>query len=207
MRVATGDWMPLGYSQVVMQPAMIPASMLEERRRLGHDRFDEVWDGILHMVPTPGLVHQRAATDLFIAMRTIARRRGMDAFMEFNLLDPATADFSNYRVPDVTVAAPAHVSLRGVEGRAELVVEVISPNDESRDKLPFYAEMNVQEVWLLDPKKRTIEVFRGLSKVAPDPVVGAIHAPSLGLVLSIEGETLRIADGTDMYEVCIRDTL
>lgn len=23
---------------------------LEERRRLGHDRFDEVWDGVLHVV-------------------------------------------------------------------------------------------------------------------------------------------------------------
>jgi hypothetical protein len=36
---------------------------------------------------------------------------------------------------------------------------------------------------------------------------GAIHAPSLGLVLSIDAQILRIVDGADMYEVSLRDTL
>ena len=26
---------------------------MDERARLGHDRMDEMWDGVLHMVPPP----------------------------------------------------------------------------------------------------------------------------------------------------------
>ena len=31
----------------------VPESLLDERRRLGLDVFDEVWEGVLHMVPPP----------------------------------------------------------------------------------------------------------------------------------------------------------
>ena len=31
-----------------------PQAMLDERRRLGHAVRDEMWDGVLHMVPPPG---------------------------------------------------------------------------------------------------------------------------------------------------------
>ncbi|MGI9120683.1 MAG: hypothetical protein ACR2G7_11290 [Acidimicrobiales bacterium] len=34
-----------------------PQSLLEERRRLGLDIFDEMWEGVLHMVPPPGGPH------------------------------------------------------------------------------------------------------------------------------------------------------
>ena len=33
-------------------------ALIAERRRLGHDRFDEMWEGVLHMVPSPGFGHQ-----------------------------------------------------------------------------------------------------------------------------------------------------
>ena len=32
----------------------VPEAMLDERRRLGHDGRDEMWDGVLHMVPRLG---------------------------------------------------------------------------------------------------------------------------------------------------------
>lgn len=31
----------------------VPEGLLAERARLGHDRFDEMWEGVLHMVPPP----------------------------------------------------------------------------------------------------------------------------------------------------------
>jgi hypothetical protein len=31
-----------------------PGGLLEERRRLGLDIRDEMWDGVLHVVPPPG---------------------------------------------------------------------------------------------------------------------------------------------------------
>jgi Uma2 family endonuclease len=189
----------------MMHAAMIPTSMLEERRRLGHDRFDEVWEGVLHMVPQPTSVHQRIEASLSEALKRIAVARGFECLWNLGLHDPKVPTQTSYRAPDVVVFARTHLSMRGVEGVAELVVEIISPNDESRDKLPFYARVGVREVWLLDPAKKTIEVFTGMTPVAPEG--DRIRAPSLGLVLQIKGSTLHIQDGADMYEVDIRDTL
>lgn len=187
-----------------MQPAMIPESMLEERRRLGHDRFDEVWEGVLHMVPPASLPHMRTETDLENALRKIVSSRDLHVVHEAGLYDPATPGHKNYRQPDVMVFSAAYASERGVEGRAELVIEIVSPNDESRQKIPFYAAMGVKEVWLLDPRARTIEVFSGLSRIEPQGAV--IQAPALALALSIDGSTLRIDDGTDVHVVDIRDS-
>ena len=33
-------------------------AVLEDRRKRGADRWDEMWDGVLHMVPPPGSAHQ-----------------------------------------------------------------------------------------------------------------------------------------------------
>ena len=48
-----------------------PESLLEERRRLGNDLFDEVWDGELHMVPPPSRWHQRFEGELFFILKPI----------------------------------------------------------------------------------------------------------------------------------------
>src|SRR5262245_3094496 len=112
-------------------------TFLEERRRRGLDKFDEVWDGVLHMVPPGSYAHGLSTSRLFLALHAIAERRGLlahgDGMGVFESDD-------NYRVADATIARPEHVSKRGLEG-ADLVVEVLSPNDESRDKLPFYAKL------------------------------------------------------------------
>src|SRR5262249_22926836 len=142
-----------------MQPMMVPESFLEERRRLGHDRFDEVWDGVIHMVPGPSGPHQRTGRDLIIVLDEIARRRGLVALCDFSHHDPKTTGYTDFRQPDIVVFDRAYVTDRGVEGRAELVIEIISPHDESRDKLSFYKRVGVREVWLIDPRKVTLEVF------------------------------------------------
>ena len=130
--------------------------MLEERRRLGHDRLDEVWDGVLHMVPPPGTPHQSFARELLFFLRSRIRD-GYHIFYETGLY--LSADDSNYRIPDLMVAATAHIAERGIEQHAELVVEALSKNETSRDKLPFYAACRVTEVWLVDPKSREHEIY------------------------------------------------
>jgi Uma2 family endonuclease len=40
---------------------------------------------------------------------------------------------------------------------AAFVVVILSPEDESRAKLPFYFRVGVEEVLLVDPDERTIE--------------------------------------------------
>ena len=50
----------------------VPESLLDERRRLGLDVFDEVWEGVLHMVPPPSGEHQRL--ELELGLRVVGRR-------------------------------------------------------------------------------------------------------------------------------------
>ena len=135
----------------------MPPHWLEERRRLGHDIRDEVWDGVLHMVPQPGTPHMRFSARLHEVLAPLARTRGYEALYELALYE--SPDDKNYRVPDVVVVDAAHLSQRGIEKRAEIAIEILSPNDESRDKLPFYATCGVGEVWLIDPITRTFEIL------------------------------------------------
>lgn len=135
----------------------MPPHWLEERRRLGHDIRDEVWDGVLHMVPQPGTPHMRFSARLQELLVPLARARGYEALYELALY--GSADDKNYRVPDLVVVDPVHLSQRGVEKRAEVAVEILSPNDESHEKLPFYAMCGVREVWLVDPRTRVFEIY------------------------------------------------
>ena len=116
-----------------------------------------------------------------------------------------SADDSNYRIPDLVIAANAHVAERGVEQRAELVVEVLSRNDMSRDKLPFYAACNVKEVWLVDPKSRDHEIYvlRGRQYFAATPDRdGTTHAPLFALDFrTIDGPKLRITAADESVEI------
>ena len=178
----------------------VPESFLEERRRLGHDRKDELWDGVLHMVPPGSFSHGFVITNLVIALHGVASRRGMRSLTsEFGVFEHDL----NYRVPDVTIVKPEHCTERGLVG-AELVVEVLSPNDESRDKQAFYAARAIRESWIVEPKTRAIEVYqlRRGRYVRVDEVDGVIRSPALGIDLTvIEGPILRITDGDQVLDV------
>lgn len=43
---------------------------------------------------------------------------------------------------------------------AALVVEIVSPDDETWEKVPFYAIHGVAEVMIVDPSKRTVAWLR-----------------------------------------------
>ncbi|MEO8702783.1 MAG: Uma2 family endonuclease [Kofleriaceae bacterium] len=177
-----------------------PAELLEERRRLGLDRRDEVWDGVVHVVPPASSGHNLLADDLLVAFRRIAGARSLVVIREVGVFEPAAVPAS-YRVPDLAVAATAQITDRGIEGRAELVIEVLSPNDESREKLPFYARVGVREVWLVDPATHVVDVFALVSgELVPVPAVAGVIRAQLGLELETREGVLRICDGASLHE-------
>jgi Uma2 family endonuclease len=131
------------------------------RRSRGLDRWDEMWEGVLHMTPAPSVEHQRILGRLigFLEARLRADGRGMlvagiNVFQE-------TAD---YRIPDLTfVAAGREHTLHadGVRGGGpDAVIEIRSPEDETFEKLPFYAALGVREVVILDRDSKRPEGYR-----------------------------------------------
>ena len=168
---------------------------LEQRHRRGIDRRDEVWDGVLHVVPPPSSTHQGVESELEAVLRPIARAAGWRILHQLGVYDAVQGE-RNYRVPDLVVFDPRNLTERGLEGPAEVVVEILSPNDESREKFAFYATCGIAEYWIVDPRSREIELYvlRGgaYERVAPSPD-GTLDAPRLALrIHTVEGPKLRI---------------
>ena len=123
--------------------------LLEQRRRRGADRYDEVWDGVLHMAPAPHSRHALLQAQLLELLGPPARAADLVALGAFNLGEP-----DDYRVPD------AALTLRGPHKlwnpTAALVVEIVSPGDETWDKLDFYAAHGVDELLIVDPEQQQL---------------------------------------------------
>ena len=118
--------------------------LLERRRRSGIDRHDEIWDGVLHLAPMAHSRHGEVQAQLFEFLGPLARSAGMSACGEFNLGEP-----DDFRIPDGgLLMRDSHAVFHAT---AALVIEVLSPGDETWEKLPFYAAHDVEEVLILDP--------------------------------------------------------
>jgi hypothetical protein len=130
------------------QPAEFEA-MLARRRRLGQDLFDEVWKGVLHMNPAPSGRHGDLESQLHVVLAPLAKAAGLRMRGQFNL-----GDEGDYRVPGGGLQQDA--SDRVYYPTAALVIEIVSPDDESWEKLPFYAAHGVGELLIIDPQQQTV---------------------------------------------------
>jgi Putative restriction endonuclease len=123
--------------------------LLERRRRSGLDRLDEIWEGVYHMVPAPSYAHGSIESQLHATIGPLAMSAGLTMVGQSNLGEGE----HDFRVPD------AALHRRGASGvwhtTAAMAIEVLSPGDESFEKLPFYAAHEVDEVLIVDPQRRT----------------------------------------------------
>jgi Uma2 family endonuclease len=125
-------------------------ALLERRRRTGADRFDEVWEGVYHVVPAPSDAHALIESQLHVLLAPLARAAGLLMSGPFNLGEGE----HDFRVPDAGVHRSGGWGVW--QPTAALVIEIVSPGDESRQKLPFYAQRRVEEVVIVDPAERTV---------------------------------------------------
>jgi Uma2 family endonuclease len=124
-------------------------ALIERRRATGADLYDEVWDGDYVMAPAPRPDHGIVDDELAAILRPLARAAGLIGSGPLNL-----GERNDYRVPD-----------RGLHRRvptttfvptAALVVEIVSPGDETWRKLDFYAAHGVDELVIADPDTRRL---------------------------------------------------
>jgi Uma2 family endonuclease len=142
------------------RPAEVEA-LLERRRRHGLDLFDELWEGTLHMAPAPGVAHAIVADEVAAVLREPARRAGLRGSGPFNLGSP-----EDYRVPDGGYHRGAPTG--SWVASAAIVVEVVSPDDETYQKFDFYFAHGVEELVVADPSTRTLRWWaRGDGRFVP----------------------------------------
>ncbi len=114
------------------------------------------------MSPAPSFYHQQIVDRFHDRLKTWVRPRGLGK----TCASPIDMVLSARRAvqPDVLFVARERLAIIGdlVNGPADLVAEVISPESRRRDrfdKRDLYEQHGVQEYWLLDPEAKTVEVF------------------------------------------------
>ena len=131
--------------------------MLPEEKRY------ELIDGELYMAPAPGSVHQFISRNLgFLLWDFVSSNQlGEVAFAPFDVI----LSDEDVVQPDLFFVSRERqdiISARGCEGPPDLVVEILSPSTQQRDrglKRKLYAKYGVRELWLVDPESKTIEVL------------------------------------------------
>lgn len=135
-----------------------------ERSKKGLDKYDEVWDGVIVVMPLPNDEHQDIVTALAIVLAaaigwpTPHRLRS-----GINLSDRVKGWKKNYREPDFAVfldTNPAKNCETHWVGGPDFLVEIVSPDDQTRDKLPFYEKVGTREVLVIDRDPWKLELYK-----------------------------------------------
>ena len=122
----------------------------------------EFAEGFIEVLPMPTDKHQAIVEFLFLLLYDYASRT--DGKARFAPLRLRIAG-GRYREPDILYLRAADDVRRGERfwTGADLVMEVVSPDDPVRDhatKRNEYAEAGIAEYWIVDPQEESIIVLR-----------------------------------------------
>jgi Uma2 family endonuclease len=152
----------------IIHDRLLEEELRAARKLSGADRYDEVWDGVTVMSPLADIEHQalvmRLGTIIQIAL-------GLDSphlvLPGTNVTDRRDDWRQNYRCPDVAVyLAGTTAENRGTHwlGGPDLAVEIgsehASPDDPTREKVAFYAQVGTRELLIIDRDPWAAELLR-----------------------------------------------
>jgi Uma2 family endonuclease len=123
----------------------------------------EVIDGeLLPMTPALTPKHQRIVKAILTALDNYAREHQLGE-VYVSPID-VVLDEDVVVQPDVLFIMSEHRNIVGeeaIQGAPDLVVEVLSPSSfyhDLRRKMAVYSRFGVQEYWIVDPEKHTVEI-------------------------------------------------
>ncbi len=149
----------------LIQDARLARELIAERRRLGHDRQDEVWDGTYIIYAPLDNEHQEIRMQLDCCPGRLiesSRLRGK-VTPGVNVSDRERSWKKNYRCPDITLFRKDTKAVNCGDfhfGGPDFAVEIVSPGDRSREKLDFYAKVGTRELLIVDRKPWALELYR-----------------------------------------------
>jgi Uma2 family endonuclease len=125
-------------------------------------RLMEFEDGYIKVLPMPTDKHQAISQFVFLALLAFIQRIGGKVQYAPLRLQIRSG---KHREPDILLVRDANDPRR--QNRywlgADLVVEIVSPDDPERDtkiKRADYAEAGIPEYWIIDPEDEAITVLR-----------------------------------------------
>ena len=123
----------------------------------------EIIDGDLYVTPSPINYHQKILLNLTGAFWMFLENHPLGE-LRFAPLDVILSEH-NVLEPDLLLVLNEHrhILQDWVRGAPDLVIEILSPTTESRDrgiKLKAYARYGIAEYWIVDPTAQVVEVYR-----------------------------------------------
>ena len=180
----------------------VPGFILDWRKTTGADQWDEMWEGVLHMAPSPNRQHQKFEFRLENWLESNwAIPNGCKVFHQINV-SPGGTWTKNYRTPDLVLITPDRFHIdrnEYFEGAPAVVVEIHSPGDEAYEKLPFYAALGTPEVWIIDRDSKLPEIHvleGGTYRLVEATADGWFHSPLTDAQMRVVNPgklTLRVA--------------
>jgi len=147
--------------------------VLSEERKYSAQEFERLPEGPpyyqlvkgeLIMSPSPALEHQRTSKRLFHMLYILIEipKKGEVFYSPADVY----LDEKNVFQPDIVVLlkeGKAKVEEKGIFGPPDAVVEILSPSTAYYDlivKKEVYERVGVKEYWLLDPNRKTFEIYK-----------------------------------------------
>jgi Uma2 family endonuclease len=127
----------------------------------------ELLDGDIKMVPAPTTQHQFVSSNLEFIVHAFIKEQKL-GYILYAPVDVVfgTGDGREAAQPDIIFVRRDRkeiIAEAEVLGPPDLIVEVLSPGTEARDrgyKMHLYGRYGVEEYWIVDPKEETLDLFR-----------------------------------------------
>lgn len=120
--------------------------------------------GRFYMSPAPSRFHQQIVVNVLYLIRHYLKDNPI-GFVYVSPFDVYLTEIDAYQ-PDVLFVSNANAAILtddGAEGPPDLAIEVLSPKTAFLDKgskRDVYARTGVKELWLIDPDKLLVSVYR-----------------------------------------------
>lgn len=124
----------------------------------------QIIEGEHYMTPSPILYHQDISRNLQKILVEFVEAHNLGKIYDAPV-DVVLSDI-NVVVPDLVFVSGANASIlleKYIAGAPDLIVEILSESTKRIDldlKLKLYAKFGVPEYWIVDPKKKTVSVYR-----------------------------------------------
>jgi Uma2 family endonuclease len=138
--------------------------LIAERKRLGIDKYDEVWEGMYVMATMPSNTHQELVNDLTVIFDEVVKKSGLGkGYPGINVSDRRKGWEQNFRCPDHAVVLNNSKAIdcgTYFYMGPDFLVEVESPGDDTEEKVPFYGQIGVRELLIIHRDRRTLRLLR-----------------------------------------------
>lgn len=162
------------------------------------ERVELIRGKVVKMSPAPNVAHQRVSSNINRLLDAFFFKKPCSVFyapFDVRLPVKGSARDSTVVQPDLCIICDeSRLDRRGCNGAPDLIVEILSPGNNSHDmqvKFELYEQAAVPEYWIVDPAGRTLLIYSLLKGryVGLRPFTEGMQAESVqfpGLIIDLD---------------------